>query len=76
MHGVKLELSNAERNALLDAAGRERIAPIAQSLLEQAKHAGLSLIHILCNFRMRNSVAQHIFDNKICFKFFLGGNNS
>lgn len=39
---MKLELSHAERNALLDAAGRERIAPIAQSLLEQAKSAGFT----------------------------------
>ena len=42
MYGVKLELSNAERNALLDAAGRDKIAPIAAMLLEQVKGAGLT----------------------------------
>ena len=30
---MKLELSHAERNALLDTAGRDRVALIAQSLL-------------------------------------------
>lgn len=39
---MKLELSNVERNALLDAAGRDKIAPIAAMLLEQVKAAGLS----------------------------------
>ncbi|HIV97262.1 MAG TPA: hypothetical protein H9745_06685 [Candidatus Agathobaculum stercoravium] len=39
---MKLELSNAERNALLDAAGRDKVAPIASTLLEQAKTAGLT----------------------------------
>lgn len=42
MYGVKLELSNAERNALLDTAGRDKVAPIAAALLEQVKAAGLS----------------------------------
>lgn len=42
MYGVKLELSNAERNTLLDAAGRDKVAPIAAALLEQVKAAGLS----------------------------------
>lgn len=39
---MKLELSNVERNALLDAAGRDKIAPIAAMLLEQVKAAGLT----------------------------------
>ena len=44
---MKLELSHAERNAVLDAAGRERTAPIAQSLLEQAKHAGFTYLQTI-----------------------------
>lgn len=39
---MKLDLSHAERNALLDTAGRDRVALIAQSLLEQAKKAGFT----------------------------------
>lgn len=39
---MKLELSHTERNALLDTAGRDRVAVIAQSLLEQAKSAGFT----------------------------------
>ena len=39
---MKLELSNAERNALLDAAGRERVAPIARAFIQQAQASGLT----------------------------------
>ena len=37
---MKLELSHAERNALLDTAGRDRVALIAQSLLESGPSFG------------------------------------
>ena len=39
---MKLELSNAERNALLDAAGRERVAPLARAFIQQAQASGLT----------------------------------
>ena len=42
MRGMKLELSHAERNTLLDAAGRDKIASAAGAMLEQARTAGLT----------------------------------
>ena len=39
---MKLELSRTEINTLLDAAGRDKVLPIATALLEQVKAAGLT----------------------------------